>query len=563
MNFAANFARRIMTRQHHRLHDTGTQPKPGCVNPRSRVQFRKSLIGLIRRWPSHSPSARLELQVGRLAECHWTAGALVLSMAEIHTAGPLTGSADGAISASGAGESGGDSEVPTSTAGQEPTEASRGDPADHIRNIWPPPRFVSAGSRRWSLTGASRAGRATGFYVPEAGLMLDAGQRSMANPDVIFVSHGHSDHAGALPFLLTELTSKPVVAVPSGHEGRYRAFLEAFSRMTTDGGGGTADALSPHRIDGVDAGTPPLEWSHRARAFRASFFRCVHRVSTVGIGVSEVTWKLKPQFQEDKDAMFAALAAARAAVEAEAEAAAVAAAADSGAATSGGSSEGAGGAAGARKGKSAAKARGGAASAATKAAVATAQRAAISDHTATPLFAFCGDTTHEVFAANPHLLETYPCVIVECTFFDAPERAAGGEGGGAAETGAADGVECCATPARATSRGVAGGRSDADVAAAATVSAAVAATSAAKPAPTTSAEAPPSTPAAAPAPALSRLQQRAAATRHTHWTFLRPIVEAHPHVTFVLTHFSPRFSTGQIADFFAAEALPNVVPWLN
>jgi hypothetical protein len=411
------------------------------------------------------------------------------------------------------------------------------------------------------MTGASRAGRATGFYVPEAGLMLDAGQRSMFNPDVIFVSHGHSDHAGALPFLLTELTSKPVVAVPSGHEVLYCAYLEAFSRMTTDGGGGAADALSPHRIDGVDAGTPPLEWSHRARAFRATFFRCVHRVSTVGIGVSEVTWKLKPQFQEDKTAMFAALAAARAAVEAEAEAAAnaAAAAADAGAGAGGGAAApGAGTAGGSRKGKGAAKGRGGAASAATKAAVAAAQRAAISDHTATPLFAFCGDTTHEVFAANPSLLETYPCVIVECTFFDTPERAAGGNDSSAAETGPADGIECCAPPAKATSRGTgAGGRSDAATAAAA-------AASAAKPATAAAAGPPPSTPAAVPAvPALSRLQQRAAATKHTHWTFLRPIVEAHPQVTFVLTHFSPRFSTGQIADFFAAEALPNVVPWLN
>jgi ribonuclease Z len=47
-------------------------------------------------------------------------------------------------------------------------------------------------------------------------------------------------------------------------------------------------------------------------------------------------------------------------------------------------------------------------------------------------------------------------------------------------------------------------------------------------------------------------------TGHMHWQDLRPVVEMHPDVTFMLMHFSRRYSKSKVDDFFAEEGLPNV-----
>jgi ribonuclease Z len=46
---------------------------------------------------------------------------------------------------------------------------------------------------------------------------------------------------------------------------------------------------------------------------------------------------------------------------------------------------------------------------------------------------------------------------------------------------------------------------------------------------------------------------RANLTRHTHWQQLRPIVAAHPEVSFILIHFSLRYRDEEIFDFFERE----------
>ena len=52
-------------------------------------------------------------------------------------------------------------------------------------------------------------------------------------------------------------------------------------------------------------------------------------------------------------------------------------------------------------------------------------------------------------------------------------------------------------------------------------------------------------------------------TKHTHWDNLKPYVLAHPNTTFVLIHFSMRYSNKEISEFFASEAVPNVVPFID
>lgn len=47
-------------------------------------------------------------------------------------------------------------------------------------------------------------------------------------------------------------------------------------------------------------------------------------------------------------------------------------------------------------------------------------------------------------------------------------------------------------------------------------------------------------------------------TGHMHWDHLKPVVEAFPDVTFVLMHFSRRYSKDDVDSFFTTEGLPNV-----
>lgn len=49
---------------------------------------------------------------------------------------------------------------------------------------------------------------------------------------------------------------------------------------------------------------------------------------------------------------------------------------------------------------------------------------------------------------------------------------------------------------------------------------------------------------------------------HTHWHGLRPIIERHPHITFLLIHFSMKYKADDIVKFFENEQLKNVLLFL-
>lgn len=57
-------------------------------------------------------------------------------------------------------------------------------------------------------------------------------------------------------------------------------------------------------------------------------------------------------------------------------------------------------------------------------------------------------------------------------------------------------------------------------------------------------------------------EAQATKTKHMLWRHLKPIVAAHPNTTFLLIHFSLRYTTAQVHTFFEAEAMPNVAVFL-
>jgi len=51
--------------------------------------------------------------------------------------------------------------------------------------------------------------------------------------------------------------------------------------------------------------------------------------------------------------------------------------------------------------------------------------------------------------------------------------------------------------------------------------------------------------------------------KHIHWKSLKPYIIENSHITFVLVHFSLRYSESEINIFFKQQSLNNVVPWLQ
>jgi ribonuclease Z len=49
---------------------------------------------------------------------------------------------------------------------------------------------------------------------------------------------------------------------------------------------------------------------------------------------------------------------------------------------------------------------------------------------------------------------------------------------------------------------------------------------------------------------------------HTHWNGLRPVIEQHPHITFVLIHFSLKYRREELQTFFANQPLKNIIPFI-
>ena len=56
--------------------------------------------------------------------------------------------------------------------------------------------------------------------------------------------------------------------------------------------------------------------------------------------------------------------------------------------------------------------------------------------------------------------------------------------------------------------------------------------------------------------------ENAERTKHVVWSQLKAHVVAHPETFFVLTHFSHRWSSSEIVEFFRQENLPNILPWV-
>jgi len=149
---------------------------------------------------------------------------------------------------------------------------------------------VTAGA--YSVRGISVGGVYTSLAVPELGIVFDAGAspRSSCAIDTILLSHGHADHAGALPaFLgiraLSGKTKPPRVVMPAEIVDDLSAALAAHSRLQR----------FPLEIEAI--GMQPGDEIALRGDLRVRAVRTFHPVPSLGYVIVRRISKLRPEFQ--------------------------------------------------------------------------------------------------------------------------------------------------------------------------------------------------------------------------------------------------------------------------
>ena len=141
-----------------------------------------------------------------------------------------------------------------------------------------------------TLRGVTRGGIRTCLMVPELDLMFDVGGpvRGQLKFSTILVSHGHQDHLGELPYLLSQRQlaglPPPVVHAPREVDAPLRRIIQAWGEIE---GFTLGVDLVPHDPgDSVDLGHGVV----------ASCVRSIHRVPSLAWIVTRTSWRLKAEF---------------------------------------------------------------------------------------------------------------------------------------------------------------------------------------------------------------------------------------------------------------------------
>lgn len=294
-------------------------------------------------------------------------------------------------------------------------------------------------SSSMSLVGRSRAGDGTTFVIPQLKWMFDCGALvdggGLRQPRTIFLTHTHSDHIFTLAHFthsrVAQQQQHPIqVYVPKRALSLIQNYLEAYAKMITmdlesgeDNASDSEQGLShidkkkaTYELMGVEPGE---EFSIRngGKEFLIRVVECVHRVDCLGYSVFERQHTLKEEFRGLPGKDIGQL----------------------------------------RK-----------------------QGVEINEFSWEPFLCYLGDTTAQVFAKHPEILQEHSIIVVECSFLD------------------------------------------------------------------------------------DKSQDNAVRTKHMHWFDLKPIVDAHPTILFVLTHFSLRHAGIFLRTFFNEESTTsrNVHPML-
>jgi len=140
------------------------------------------------------------------------------------------------------------------------------------------------------LKGYSRAGERSCFQIPAISLMFDAGVRTSNTPNHIFITHCHADHFFDLPIILAGICKKTNIYSPID-ESTVDNFIRSSFTLINNGN----VRIPPYHINRVFP-SQIIKFSENKRDYKIEVFKCYHRVSSNGYGLSEIKKKLKSEF---------------------------------------------------------------------------------------------------------------------------------------------------------------------------------------------------------------------------------------------------------------------------
>ena len=165
-------------------------------------------------------------------------------------------------------------------------------------------RRVELENGKLSIVGLGRSADASAYFLPELGIVLDAGiQVKSLRPKVVLLTHAHRDHIQALP---THAADKAKIICPETIEPLVKRFLLAEAQLNygnpTQTDEETINALGDYDIQGVQDGDefllPRDAYQGSPTPIGVQVFRAPHKegVPAVSYGLYRAKTRLKPEY---------------------------------------------------------------------------------------------------------------------------------------------------------------------------------------------------------------------------------------------------------------------------
>jgi ribonuclease Z len=150
-----------------------------------------------------------------------------------------------------------------------------------------------------TLTGYSRANDKTFFHIPQMRCCIDAGLCEGRQPETVFLTHTHHDHARDIDFLASRSAGVDIYAPAPAIEylaASIRASRELNFMAPFDPA--LAGSLRLHGVRGGDE----LAFGSR---YTARVIECFHKIPCVGYAFAEKKRRLRPEYQDQPGAVLA------------------------------------------------------------------------------------------------------------------------------------------------------------------------------------------------------------------------------------------------------------------
>lgn len=165
-------------------------------------------------------------------------------------------------------------------------------------SVWSSRTPLKLAGSGYTLKGWSIAALRTNFYIPELGVMLDAGLSGGFTADHIFITHQHCDHCCNIPYhLMTNKEQLMQVYAPAEGCAPINEYIDSAYMMTLNLKDRSQLKLREELYEMIPVTAPSvLHLELKKRKFDIEIIPCYHSVPCVGYGLIEKRIKLKEEY---------------------------------------------------------------------------------------------------------------------------------------------------------------------------------------------------------------------------------------------------------------------------